>query len=103
MPGTTTSDTVLTPSATGVTPVPGYVGATLVPWPIVPLSSRGDIGYEVFDGAYGGFSIDEDWIGSQSPKIDMWNDTVFKNHKDIYFIDVLGEVEQVITTAGVRG
>jgi alanine-alpha-ketoisovalerate/valine-pyruvate aminotransferase len=57
----------------------------------------------VYDGAYGGFSMDEDWIKYQSPKIDIWNDTVFKNHNDIYIIDIEGEVEQVTTPAGVRG
>jgi len=98
-PGIITSDTLVTPAG----PVPNTPGVTIPPWPIVPLSSRGEIGYEVFDGAYGGFSIDEDWIGSQSPKIDTWNDTVFKNHENIYILDVLGEVEQVTTTSGVRG
>lgn len=98
-PGTLTSDTVTTPAG----PVPNTPGVTLVPWPIVPLSSRGDIGYKVFDGAYGGFSIDEDWVVNQSPKIDTWNDTVFKNHEDIVIIDIVGELEQVVTTAGVRG
>ena len=97
-PGVTTQTNVYV----GVAVVP-MVGVTVLPWPIIPLSTIGDIGYEVYDGAGGGFSIDEDWITKQSPKIDIWNDTVFKNHKDIYVIDIVGEVEQVVVAAGVRG
>ena len=97
-PGVTTQTNVFV----GVAVVP-MVGVTVLPWPIIPLTSVGEIGYEVYDGAYGGFSMDEDWIKYQSPKIDIWNDTVFKNHNDIYIIDIEGEVEQVTTPAGVRG
>jgi hypothetical protein len=101
MPGTTTSDTVLTPSATGVTPVPGYVGATLIPWPIVPLSSIGDVGHGVFDGADGGYSVDEDWI-AELPTLDtLWNETIWKEVESVTTLEY--EVENITAASGVRG
>jgi hypothetical protein len=99
MPGTLTSDTLTTPAG----PVPNTPGVTLVPWPIVPLSSRGEMGYEVFDGAKGGFTPDINWIEIQSEKFDIWNDTVFKNHEEIFIIENLQEIDNITATAGVRG
>ena len=96
-PGMMTMDTILTPAG----PVPNTPGVTIPPWPIVPLSSKGDIGYMVFDGAKGGFTPDINWIEIQSEKFDIWNNTVFKNHEEIFIIENLQEIDNVTATAGM--
>lgn len=97
MPGIMTSDTLTTPGG----PVPNTPGATLVPWPIVPLSSIGDIGHGVFDGADGGYSVDEDWI-TELPTVEkLWDETVWKEVEDV--IDLGYELEKITTAVSVRG
>jgi hypothetical protein len=97
MPGIMTSDTLTTPAG----PVPNTPGATLVPWPIIPLSSIGDVGHGVFDGADGGYSVDEDWT-IQLPELDeMWKTTVFNEIKSVTTLEY--EVENITAASGVRG
>ena len=97
MPGIITSDTLTTPGG----PVPNTPGATLVPWPIVPLSSIGDIGHGVFDGADGGYTVDEDWT-FQLPDLDeLWKETVFKEIGNVTTLQY--EIENITAASGVRG
>ena len=97
MPGIMTSDTLTTPAG----PVPNTPGATLVPWPIIPLSSIGDVGHGVFDGADGGYSVDEDWI-AEIPDMDvLWDETVWKEVEDV--VDLGYEIEKITAASGVRG
>ena len=69
--------------------------------PIVPLSSIGDVGHGVFDGADGGYSVDEDWT-IQLPELDeMWKETVFKEIGNVTTLQY--EVENITAASGVRG
>ena len=95
-PGVTTQTNVYV----GVAVVP-MVGVTVLPWPIIPLSTIGDIGYDVYNNAKGGFSVDESWVNKQSTKIDTWNDTVFIKHNSSYVVELKNEITNDTATAGI--
>ena len=95
-PGVTTDTKVYV----GVAVVP-MVGKTFLPWPIIPLSTIGDIGYDVYSDSKGGFSVDESWVNKQSSKINTWNDTVFRKHNSSYVVELKNEITNDTATAGI--
>lgn len=95
-PGVTTDTKVYV----GVAVVP-MVGKTFLPWPIIPLSTIGDIGYDVYSDSKGGFSVDESWVNKQSSKINTWNDTVLKKHNSSYVVELENEITNDTATAGI--
>ena len=95
-PGVTTQTNVYV----GVAVVP-MVGMTVLPWPIIPLSTIGDIGYDVYNDAKGGFSVDKSWMDKQSTKIDTWDDTVFRKHNSSYVVELKNEITNNTATAGI--
>ena len=79
--GTATTGTLIVPPPG--TPIKPQSGGILTPaWPIMPGSSMGDIGHGVFDGADGGFTVDEDWVNGLEEWEEIWEELALDDSPD---------------------
>ncbi len=79
--GVGTKGTLINPPP--VAPAPGMVSTIGTPaWPISPFTSKGDIGHGVFDGADGGFTVDEDWVNGLEEWEEIWEELALDDSPD---------------------
>ena len=96
--GITTMGTTIFPPAVSTPGTPGTIGAPM--WPIMPLSSKGDIGHGVFDGADGGFTVDEDWVNGLEDWEEIWEELALDDSPDSQTLE--SEIVLVKEVDGVR-
>jgi hypothetical protein len=79
--GVGTKGTLINPPP--VAPAPGTPSTIGTPaWPISPGTSKGDIGHGVFDGADGGFTVDEDWVNGLEEWEEIWEELALDDSPD---------------------